>query len=134
MKVQTGQEKYKLSLIKPHIILWKIWSKELWIWLSGAVPRKSVLWVRYRIRRTRNRTLDGEVIKKRKLRNQRDERNKNDEDDEESGKWRKWRCVFIKVANIHFNTSGKFTFKSNSFYCNLVLNCNLVSKLIPNLN
>ena len=40
--------------------------------------------------------------------------------------------VYIKVANIHFNPPSKLAFKSNSFSCNLVLNCNLVSKLIPN--
>ena len=40
--------------------------------------------------------------------------------------------VYIKVANIHFNPPGKLAFKSNSFSCNLVLNCNLVRKLIPN--
>ena len=40
--------------------------------------------------------------------------------------------VFIKVANIHFNPPGKLAFKSNSFSYNLVLNCNLVRKLIPN--
>ena len=40
--------------------------------------------------------------------------------------------VFIKVANIHFNPPGKLAFKSNSFFCNLVQNCNLVRKLIPN--
>ena len=41
-------------------------------------------------------------------------------------------ACFIKVANIHFNPPSKFVFKSNSFSCNLVLNCNLVRKLIPN--
>ena len=40
--------------------------------------------------------------------------------------------VFIKVVNIHFNPPGKLAFKSHSFSCNLVLNCNLVRKLIPN--
>ena len=40
--------------------------------------------------------------------------------------------VYIKVANIHFNPSGKLAFKSNSFSCNLVQNYNLVRKLIPN--
>ena len=40
--------------------------------------------------------------------------------------------VYIKVANIHFNLPGKFAFKSNCFSCNLVLNCNLVRKLISN--
>ena len=43
-----------------------------------------------------------------------------------------WYSCFIKVANIHFNPPGKLAFKSNSFSYNLVLNCNLVRKLIPN--
>ena len=34
--------------------------------------------------------------------------------------------IYIKVANIHFNSPSKLAFKSNSFYCNLV------RKLIPN--
>ena len=40
--------------------------------------------------------------------------------------------LYIKMKNIHFNPPGKFTFKTNSFSCNLVQNCNLVRKLIPN--
>ena len=40
--------------------------------------------------------------------------------------------LYIKIENIHFNPTGKFAFKTNSFYCNLVQNCNLVRKLIPN--
>ena len=40
--------------------------------------------------------------------------------------------VFIKVSNIHYNPPGNFAFKSNNFSCNLVLNYNLVRKLIPN--
>ena len=40
--------------------------------------------------------------------------------------------VYIKMKNIHFNPPGKLAFKSNSFSCNLVQNCNLVRKLIPN--
>ena len=40
--------------------------------------------------------------------------------------------LYIKIENIHFNPTGKFTFKTNSFSCNLVQNCNLVRKLIPN--
>ena len=40
--------------------------------------------------------------------------------------------VYIKVANIHINPQSKLALKSNSFSCNLVLNCNLVRKLIPN--
>ena len=133
MKVQTGQGKYQFSLIESHMILWKMWSKKLRIWLFEAILRKSVLWVSYRIRQIWNRTSDEEVIKKRKLRNQRENekkgrRNGND-DDCGSGKW---RCVFIKVTNIHFNPPSKLAFKSNSFSYNLVLNCNLVRKLIPN--
>ena len=34
--------------------------------------------------------------------------------------------------SLLYNTLGKFAFKSNSFSCNLVQNCNLVRKLIPN--
>ena len=79
VKVQAGQWKYKVSLIEPHMILWKMWSKEWQIWLSGAIPKKSVLWVCHRIRRIRNQTSDEEVIKKRKLRNQKEnEENGND--------------------------------------------------------
>ena len=40
--------------------------------------------------------------------------------------------VYIKVANIYFNPPGKLAFKSKSFSCNLVLNYNLIRKLIPN--
>ena len=110
VKLQTGQGKYKFSLVESHMILWKMWSEEWWIWLSGAIPRKSVLWVRHRIRRIRNRTSDEEVIKKRKLRNQRENeekwrRNENDEDGE-SGKWRK--CMFIlkwKISTLILHLS-----------------------------
>ena len=56
------------------------------------------------------------------------ERNKDDVDDE-SGKE---MHVYIEVANIHFNPPGKLAFKSNNFSCSLVLNCDLVRKLIPN--
>ena len=50
--------------------------------MSGANPRKSVLWVHHKIRRIRNQTSDEKVIKKRKLRNQREnEENGNDDVD-----------------------------------------------------
>ena len=80
LKVQMGQGKYQFFLIESHMILWKIWSKKWQIWLSGAIPKKSMLWVHHRIRRIKNQTSDGEVIKKRKLRNQREnEENENDD-------------------------------------------------------
>ena len=68
------------------------------------------------------------------MRNQRDnEENGNDDgNDREMEEKVKEMHVFIKVANIHFNPPGKLAFKSHSFSCNLVLNCNLVRKLIPN--
>ena len=93
-----------------------------------------MLWVHHKIRRIRNQTSDEEVIKKRKLRNQREnEENRNDDVDGSGneGKIRKMK-VYIKVKNIYFNPPGKLAFKSNSFSCNLVLNYNLVRKLIPN--
>ena len=96
VKVQTGQRKNKFSLIEPHMILWKMWSKKWQIWLSGAIPRKPVLWVHHRIRQIRNQTSDKKVIKKRKLINQREnEENGNDDVDglENEGKVRK--CMFI---------------------------------------
>ena len=40
--------------------------------------------------------------------------------------------LYIKIENIYFNPPSKFTFKTNNFSCNLVQNCNLVRKLIPN--
>ena len=49
-----------------------------------------------------------------------------------SGKENEGYSCFIKVKNIHFNPPGKLAFKSNNFSYNLVLNCNLVRKLIPN--
>ena len=97
---------------------------------------KSVLWVSHRIRRIRNRTSNEEIIEKKRLKIKvkmkeiNEEENANDDDDE-SKKGRKM-MVFIKVENIHFNPSGKFPFKSDSFSCNLVQNYNLVRKLIPN--
>ena len=102
--------------------------------MSGAIPRKSILWVRHRIRWINNQTLDEEVIKKRKLRNQREnEENGNDDVDGSGNKVKnKEMHVYIKVENIYFNPLSKLAFKSNSFSCNLVLNCNLVRKLIPN--
>ena len=88
----------------------------------------------HRIRRIRIRTSDEEVTKKRKLRNQREnEENEDDDVDRSGNKNGNEGCsYFIKVANIHFNPSSKLAFKSNSFFYNLVLNCNLVRKLIPN--
>ena len=50
----------------------------------------------------------------------------------EKWKGKEWGDGYIKIENIHFNPSGKLAFKSNSFSCNLVQNCNLVRKLIPN--
>ena len=53
--------------------------EDLIVW---SYPRKSVLWVRHRIRQIRNQTSDEEVIKKRKLRNQKEnEENGNDDVD-----------------------------------------------------
>ena len=77
--------------------------------------------------------MSDEVVKKRKLGNSKEEENENDDVDG-SGMEEKVKDmhVFIKVANIHFNPPSKLAFKSNSFSCNLVLNCNLVRKLIPN--
>ena len=96
MKVQTGQGKYQFSLIEPHMILWKIWSNKWRIWLSGVISRKSVLWVRHRIRRIRNQTSDEEVIKKRKLRNQREnEENGNDDVDGSRNEGKIRKCMFI---------------------------------------
>ena len=93
-----------------------------------------MLWVRHRIRRIRNQTSDKEVIKKRKLRNQR--KNEENENDDVGGSGNKGKNkkmhVYIKLANIHFNPPSKFAFKSNSFSCNLLLNCNLIRKLICN--
>ena len=101
--------------------------------MSRAVPRKSVLWVRHRIRRIRNRTSDEEVFKKRKLRNQRENEKKEEIKMMKRVNRENEGCAcFIKVANIHFNPSSKIAFKSNSFSYNSVQNCNLVRKLIPN--
>ena len=93
-----------------------------------------MLWVRHRIRRIRNQTSYKKVIKKRKLRNQREnEENKNDDVDGSGNEGKnKEMHIYIKVINIHFNPSSKLALKSNNFSCNLVLNCNLVRKLIPN--
>ena len=93
-----------------------------------------MLWVRHRIRQIRNQTSDEEVIKKRKLRNQREnEENRNDNVDGSGNEGKnKEMHVYIKVANIHFNPPSKLAFKSNSFSCNLILNYNLVRKLILN--
>ena len=106
--------------------------------MSRAVPKKSVLWVRHRIRWIRNRTSDEEVIKKRRLRNQRENKRKENEDDRDDDREMEVKVkemyVFIKVTNIHFNPLDKLAFKSNSFSCNLVLNCNSVRKLIANSN
>ena len=68
------------------------------------------------------------------MRNQREnkENGNDDVDGSGNGSESEGNSCFIKVVNIHFNSSGKFAFKSNSFSCNLVLNCNLVRKLIPN--
>ena len=69
------------------------------------------------------------------MRNQRqngrkkERRNENDEDD---GSAIEGDGEYIKVVNIHFNPSDLFVLKPNSFSCNLVLNYNLVRKLIPN--
>ena len=92
-----------------------------------------MLWVHHKISQIRNQTSNEEVIKKRKLRNQREnEENGNDDIDGSGNEGKnKEMHVYIKVKNIHFNPSGKFAFKSNSS-CNLVLNCILVRKLIPN--
>ena len=65
--------------------------------------------------------------------NEKEMKNENDGDDEVKRNGKKMHA-YIKVENIHFNSPGKLTFKSNSFSCNLVLNCNLVRKLIPNWN
>ena len=93
-----------------------------------------MLWVHHRIRRIRNQTSDEEVIKKRKLRNQREnEENENDDVDGSGNEEKnKEMHVYIKVTNIHFSPPSKLAFKSNCFSCNLVLNYNLVRKLIPN--
>ena len=53
--------------------------------MFGAIPKKSVLWVRHRIRRIRNQTSDEEVIKKRKLRNQRENEENGNNDVDGSG-------------------------------------------------
>ena len=64
--------------------------------MSGAIPRKSVLWVCHRIRRIRNQTSDEEVIKKRKLRNQRENKENGNDDVDRSGNEGKIRkCMFI---------------------------------------
>ena len=89
-----GLGKYKLSLIESHMILWKIWNKEWWILLFRAIPMKSVLWVRHRIRRIKNRTSDEEVIKKRRLENLR--KMKGHEDDEDDD-----REMEVKMKEIH---------------------------------
>ena len=48
--------------------------------MSGAILKKSMLWVHHRIKRIKIRTSGEEVIKKRKLRNQREnEENENDD-------------------------------------------------------
>ena len=94
-----------------------------------------MLWVHHRIRWIRIWTSDEEVIKKRRLRNQSENEWKKEEMEmmmmKMIGKMKESEG-FIKVENIHFNPPGKFSFKSNSFSCNLVLNYNLVRKLIPN--
>ena len=54
--------------------------------MSETIPRKSVLWVRHRIRRIRIRTSGEEVIKKRKLKNQRENDENENDDVDESGK------------------------------------------------
>ena len=109
-----------------------MWSKKWQILLFSTIPKKFVLWVHHRIKRIKNQTSDEEVIKKRKLRNQREnEKNRNDDVDG-LGNEGKEMHVYIKVANIHFNPPSKLAFKPNSFSYNLVLNCNLVGKLIPN--
>ena len=61
----------------------------------------------------------------------RKEEMKNRKNDSESGKGGR-NEGYIKVANIHFNYPSLFTFKSDSFSCNLVINYNLFRKLIPN--
>ena len=38
----------------------------------------------------------------------------------EKWKGKEWGDGYIEMENIHFNPSGKLTFKSNSFSCNLV--------------
>ena len=59
--------------------------------------------------------------------------NENDDvDGSGNGRENEGNSCFIKVANIHFNPPGKLAFKPNSFFCNLVQNCNVVRKLIPN--
>ena len=133
--------KYKFSLIENNMVLWKIWSNKRRIWLSETISMKSVLWVYHRIIWIRNRTSNEEEIKKRKIEIKEKRKKKKWRkikmmmlmDRENEGKMRKVN-VYIKVINIHFNPSGKFAFKSNSFSCNLVLNCNLIRKLIPNWN
>ena len=135
MKVQTGQGKNKLSLIEPHIILWKMWSKEWRIWLSGAIPMKFVLWVHHRIRWIRNRTWDEKVMKKRSW------------EIKEVKKWKwwcwwigkwkwKWRmCMFIlkwQISTLILQVSLHLS--PTIFSSNFVLNCNLVRKLITNWN
>ena len=68
--------------------------------------------------------MEDQVRSERKKRNESDGRRKEMKRKEGDG--------YIKIKNIHFNPSGKLAFKSNSFSCNLVQNCNLVRKLIPN--
>ena len=64
--------------------------------MSGAIPKRSVLWVHHRIRRIRNKTSDEEVIKKRKLRNQREnEENGNDDVDGSGNEGKIRKCIFI---------------------------------------
>ena len=68
------------------------------------------------------------------MRNQREneENGNNDVDGLGNEGKNKEMHVYIKVTNIHFNPPSKLAFKSNNFSCNLVLNCNLIRKLIPN--
>ena len=98
--------------------------------MFGAIPRKSVLCVRHRIRRIRNYKSDEEVIKKRKLKNQREnEENGNDDVDGSENKGKIRKCMFILKWQI-FTLILQVSLHSSPYI--LVLNCNLVRKLIPN--